>query len=142
MFLTLDLKPSTHCSSVAAMALNRSSLLLKGFRSKDVSVLVRLYKVYVRPLLKVVSKFGTPGSTRISNVLNGSRDFSLEPYTSVLVYHIWTTAIPLLTWVYSIGESITILSCVTRFITTWLIFHLTASSCTKPVRPYYIRGHS
>ena len=48
MFLTLDLKPSTHCSSVAAMAFNRSSLLLKGFRSKDVSVLVRLYKVWMR----------------------------------------------------------------------------------------------
>ena len=50
--LTLDLKPSTHCSSVAAMAFNRSSLLLKGFHSNDVSVLVRLYKVYVRPLLE------------------------------------------------------------------------------------------
>ena len=31
--LTSDLKPSTHCSSVAAMAFNRSSLLLKTFCS-------------------------------------------------------------------------------------------------------------
>ena len=90
--LTSDLKPSTHCSSVAAMAFNRSSLLLKGFRSNYVSVLVYLYKVYVRPLLESSTqvwnpwllKCGTPGSSRISNVLNRSRDFSL-----------------VLTWVYS-----------------------------------------
>ena len=80
--LTSDLKLSTHYSSVAAMAFNRSSLLLKDFRSNDVSVLVRLYKVYVRPLLESntqfwnpwLHNFGTPGSIRISNVLNRSRD--------------------------------------------------------------------
>ena len=36
------------------MAFNRSSLLLKGFCSNDVPVLVRLYKVYVRPLLESI----------------------------------------------------------------------------------------
>ena len=50
--LTSYLKSSTHCSNVAAMAFNRNSLLLKGFRSNDVSVLVHLYKVYVHPLLE------------------------------------------------------------------------------------------
>ena len=58
--LNSDLKTSTHCSSVAAMAFNRSSLLLKGFCSNDVSVLVYLYKVYVRPLLESSTQVWNP----------------------------------------------------------------------------------
>ena len=43
-----------HCSNIAAMAFNRSCLLLKKkcLHSNDVTLLVRLYKVYVRPLLE------------------------------------------------------------------------------------------
>ena len=52
MCLNSYLTPSTHCSNIAAMAFNRSCLLLKCFHSNDVSLLVRLYKVYVRPLLE------------------------------------------------------------------------------------------
>ena len=100
--LNSDLTPSMHCSNIAAMAFNRSCLLLKCFHSNDVSLLVRLYKVYVRPLLEsIIPKFGIPGSIKIFNVLNAFRDFSLVPYSNVLVYHIWIMMIALRTWVYS-----------------------------------------
>ena len=33
--------------------------------------------------------------------LNGFSDFSLEPYSSVLVYHLWTMVVALQTWEYS-----------------------------------------
>ena len=55
--LYLDLTPSKHCSSIAAMAFNRSCLLLKCFHSNDV---VRLYKVYVRPLLESNTQVWNP----------------------------------------------------------------------------------
>ena len=47
-----DLKPSAHCYSISTMAFNRSSLLLKGFHSTDVALLVHLYKMYMQPLLE------------------------------------------------------------------------------------------
>ena len=50
--LNSDFTPSMHCSNIAAMAFNRSCILLKSFRSNDVSLLVRLYMVYVRPILE------------------------------------------------------------------------------------------
>ena len=79
-----------HCSNIAALAFNRSCVLLKCFHSNDVSLLVRLYKMYVRPLLEsnTQCKFGIPGSIKIFNALNVFRDFSLVPYSNVLVYHI------------------------------------------------------
>ena len=47
--------------------------------------------VYIRcmfvPFWKVIPKFGIPGFIKIFNVLNAFRDFSLEPYSNVLVYH-------------------------------------------------------
>ena len=58
--LNSDLMPSMHCSNIAAMAFNRSCLLLKSFHSNDVSLLVRLYKVYVRPLLESNTQVWNP----------------------------------------------------------------------------------
>ena len=83
--LNSDLTPSMHCSNIAAMAFNRRCLLLKCFHSNDVSLLVRVYKVYVRPIWKVIPKFGIPGSITTFNVLNAFRDSSLVPYSNVLV---------------------------------------------------------
>ena len=51
-----DFKPGIHCSSIAAKAYSRCSLLLKGFHTSDVSILLRVFKTYVRPLLE----FNTP----------------------------------------------------------------------------------
>ena len=58
--LNSDLTPSMHCSNIAAMAFNRSCLLLKCFHSNDVSLLVRLYKVIVRPLLESNTQVWNP----------------------------------------------------------------------------------
>ena len=49
-----------HCSNIATMAFNRSCLLLKCFHSNDVSLLVRLYKVYVGPLLESNTQIWNP----------------------------------------------------------------------------------
>ena len=49
-------KPGIHCSSIAAKAYSRCSLLLKGFHTSDVSILLPVFKTYVRPLLE----FNTP----------------------------------------------------------------------------------
>ena len=49
-----------HCSNIAAMAFNRCCLLLKCFHLNDVSLLVRLYKVYVRPLLESNTQVWNP----------------------------------------------------------------------------------
>ena len=84
-----------HYSNIAAMAFNKSCLLLKCFHSNDVSLLVHLYKVYVCPLLESNTQ------VKIFNVLNAFRDFSLMPFSNVLVYHIWIMMIALRTWVYS-----------------------------------------
>ena len=58
--LNSDLTPSMHCSNIATIAFNRSCLLLKCFHSNDVSLLVRLYKVYVRPLLESNTQVWNP----------------------------------------------------------------------------------
>ena len=47
-----DLKPSVQCSRIAAKAFSRLSLLMKGFLTFDVSILILAYKIYVRPILE------------------------------------------------------------------------------------------
>ena len=56
VYVSSDFKPGIHCSSIAAKAYSRCSLLLKGFHTSDVSILLRVFKTYVRPLLE----FNTP----------------------------------------------------------------------------------
>ena len=56
VYVSSDFKPGIHCSSIAAKAYSRCSLLLKGFHTSDVSILLRVLKTYVRPLLE----FNTP----------------------------------------------------------------------------------
>ena len=70
------------------------------------------------------------------NVLyeNGSCGFHFITYNlnRYIFRNINAIGLLFLTWVYKIlGEFITILSCVTRYITSWLIFPLTASSPTQ-----------
>ena len=129
MFEFRSYTPSMHCSNIAAMAFNRSCLLLKCFHSNDVSLLVRLYKVYVRPLLESITQVWKPWFHKdIQCILNAFRDFSLVPYSNVLVYHMM---IALRTWVYSTGEFSTTLSCATRSIITWLIYLLRVFSLNR-----------
>ena len=56
VYVSSDLKPGIHCSYIAAKAYSRCSLLLRGFQTSDVSILLRVFKTYVRPLLE----FNTP----------------------------------------------------------------------------------
>jgi hypothetical protein len=46
------LKFSSHCSSIANKATNRVSVIFRAFESTDMSVLLRAYITYVRPLLE------------------------------------------------------------------------------------------
>ena len=50
--ITSDFKPSLHCSSIAAKAFQRCSLLLKGLQTLNISTLCRVFISYVRPLLE------------------------------------------------------------------------------------------
>ena len=56
VYVSSDLKPGINCSSIAAKAYSRSSLLLRSFQTSDVSILLCVFKTYVRPLLE----FNTP----------------------------------------------------------------------------------
>ena len=50
--ITSDFKPSLHCSSIAAKAFQRCSLLLKGLQMLNISTLCRVFISYVRPILE------------------------------------------------------------------------------------------
>ena len=55
-----DLKPSVQCSHIAAKAFGRLSLLMKGFLTSDVSILILADKIYVRPILEYNSPVWNP----------------------------------------------------------------------------------
>ena len=50
--ITSDFKPSVYCSSIAAKAFQRCSLLLKGLQTLNISTLCRVFISYVRPILE------------------------------------------------------------------------------------------
>ena len=50
--ITSDFKPSLHCSSIAAKAFQRCSLLLKDLQTLNISTLCRVFISYVRPILE------------------------------------------------------------------------------------------
>ena len=60
VFLSSDLKFHIHCSAIAAKAHHRCALLLKGFHSNDVSILLQLFTTYVRPLLESNTQVWNP----------------------------------------------------------------------------------
>ena len=55
-----DLKPSVQCSHIAAKAFGHLSLLMKGFLTSDVSILILAYKIYVHPILEYNSPVWNP----------------------------------------------------------------------------------
>ena len=55
-----DLKPSVQCSHIAVKAFGRLSLLMKGFLTSDVSILILAYKIYVHPILEYNSPAWNP----------------------------------------------------------------------------------
>ena len=50
--MSSDMKSSAHCASVAAAAHPRAHLIMKYFQCSNCDLLVRAFKVYVRPLLE------------------------------------------------------------------------------------------
>ena len=144
--LTSDLKPSTHCSSLAAMAFNRSSLLLKGFRSSEVSVLVCLYKVYVRPLLESSSQVWNPWLHKdIKCIERVQRLFTRATYKRAgipyLDYGNRLANLGLQSLEYR-RAYYDLVMCYKIYIYHNLVDLPFDSFFTKPIRPYYIRGHS
>ena len=51
VLITSDLKPSVQCSHCCE-AFGHLSVLLKGFQTSDISILILAYKIYVRPILE------------------------------------------------------------------------------------------
>ena len=139
MCLNSDLTPSMHCSNIAAMAFNRSCLLLKCFHSNDVSLLVHLYKVYVRPLLESNTQVWNPSFHKDIQCIERVQRF----FTRAILKR---AGVPYMDYddrLANLGlQSLEYrrvfydLSCATRSIITWLIYFF-----TKPVRSYSIRGH-
>ena len=124
MCLNSDLTPSMHCSNIAAMAFNRSCLLLKCFHSNDVSLLVRLYKVNVRPLLESNTQVWNPWFHKDIQCIERVQRF----FTRAIIKR---AGIPYMDYddrLANLGlqslESSTTLSCATRSIITWLIYLL------------------
>ena len=47
-----NLSPSAHVNDIAARAHKRANMILRTFVSQDVSLLIRAYLVYVRPVVE------------------------------------------------------------------------------------------
>ncbi len=54
--MSYDLKSSKHCQIIVAAAMSRIGVLFRAFTTRNVDVLVKAYKTYIRPLLES----GTP----------------------------------------------------------------------------------
>ena len=54
------LKFSCHVQNIVTLSYQRLAVLFRGFCSKDTSILVRAYKVYVRPILEYCSSVWSP----------------------------------------------------------------------------------
>ena len=74
------------CSHIAAKAFGCLSLLMKGFLTSDVSILILAYKIYVRPILEYNSPVWNPWL--ISDIKECSVT-SLVPFVSELGFLIF-----------------------------------------------------
>ena len=59
-----NLSPTVHVCDVVAKAHKRANLILRTFESKDISLLVRAYLVYVRPIVEYNSIVWSPYSVK------------------------------------------------------------------------------
>jgi hypothetical protein len=72
-----SLKPSLHCSIIAAKANSRAKLIIKCFLSRNPSNYIRAYKTYVRPLLEYASVVWNPSLLKDINLIeNVQRSFT------------------------------------------------------------------
>ena len=50
---------SAHCSAISKKASQRANTILRAFRSRDFELLIRVFKVFVRPMLEyALPQFG------------------------------------------------------------------------------------
>jgi len=60
--VTNNLSPSTHIHAIVSRAQSRALAIHHSFLSRDISLLIRAYEVYVRPLLEHNSVVWSPAS--------------------------------------------------------------------------------
>ena len=53
-----NLNFSSHCSAISKKASQRTSMILRAFRSRDFKFLIHVFKVFVRPMLEMLPQFG------------------------------------------------------------------------------------
>jgi ribonucleases P/MRP protein subunit RPP40 len=58
--LSVDLKPSAHIQSIVGKSLLKANLIFKVFHCKDVEFLVKMYIIYIRPILEYASPVWSP----------------------------------------------------------------------------------
>ena len=58
--MSFDTKFSNHCSRISSIAYSRIYLLLKSFISNNAQLLLKAYKVYVRPVLESCTQVWSP----------------------------------------------------------------------------------
>ena len=77
IIITPDLKFSSHVSFLIKKAYSRMALIFKTFKSKDPNLLLRAYKVYIRPLLENSTTVWSPRLiTNVKNLEKVQRKFT------------------------------------------------------------------
>ena len=81
---TSNLSPSVHVRNIASKANSRAIAIRRSFVSRDVTVLIRAYKTYVRPLVESNTVIWSPTAIGDADLLEGvQRTFTnLECKTS------------------------------------------------------------
>ena len=69
VYITHDLKPSTHCSKAASKANAVLGIMARNFHYRDKKVWIKLYKTYVRPHLEFASPAWNPWLSKDIKVL-------------------------------------------------------------------------
>ena len=87
VILTSDLKTSAHCSMISAKAYSRSYLILKCFSSRDPELLIKAFKVYVRPILENVSPAWNPRLQKDINILERVQRYFTRRLSSPKSYY-------------------------------------------------------
>jgi hypothetical protein len=150
-----DLKFSKHINVVVCKANQRSSLILRCFKSRDPAVLSRAFTVYVRPLLEYCSQVWSPCYvTDVRKVESVQRRFTRRLVgMQTLSYSDRLNKLKLeslelrrlkfdLLYVYKMFKGLVNLDCSIFQLST--VLHLRGHSCklVKPVANINIRCHS
>ena len=89
VIITHDLSPSIHISEIVAKAHQRANIILRCFMSNDKSLLLRVFLVYVRPVLEYCSVVWLPCTKKdIDCIEKVQRQFTKKaPWLKICVIH-------------------------------------------------------